>query len=128
MVLEKKYSDELRQRAIQRVIERRKAEPNNRSILREVAAEYGIGEQSLRTWVKKLNDGTQRLDRAADPPALGRAEAAEHGEPQDGVVTRSLLQRIAELEEEVRVLRADNEALKRASAIFAAELVHSQQS
>ncbi|MCR1785669.1 transposase [Nocardioides carbamazepini] len=106
MAFEKKYSDEVRDAAVRRVAERRQSEPGNRSILREVAEEFEVGEQSLRIWVKRLDDGM------FDPGEAARLRQA----PRE-----QLLARIAELEAEAASLREDNEALKRASIIFAAE-------
>jgi transposase len=107
MAFEKKYSDEVRDSAVRRVIERRQSEPRNRSILREVAEEFEVGEQSLRIWVKRLDDG---MFVSGDAVRLRQA-----GKEQ-------LLSRIAELEAELDVAREEIEVLKRASAIFAAEL------
>ncbi len=112
MAFERKYSDEVRTAAVRRVVERRQAEPGNRSILREVAEEFEVGEQSLRIWVKRLDDG------------MFSAGAHLRQAPRE-----RLLARIAELEaelesarDEVRGLREEVDVLKKASAIFAAEL------
>ena len=115
MAFEKKYSDELRARAVDRVVERRRSEPGNRAIIREVAEELGVGDQSLRQWVARLDDGTLRYRQGV--VSDGRQVRAEGAETE-----RSLLTRIAALEAEVAALREENEVLKRASSIFAAEL------
>jgi len=107
MAFEKKYSDDVRDAAVRRVVERRQAEPRNRSILREVAEEFEVGEQSLRIWVKRLDDG---MFSTTDTAALRHA-------PKD-----ELLKHIADLEAELEAARDEIEVLKRASAIFAAEL------
>ncbi|OLF06937.1 hypothetical protein BLA60_29170 [Actinophytocola xinjiangensis] len=114
MAFERKYSDEVRDAAVRRVVERRQAEPGNRSILREVAEEFEVGEQSLRIWVKRLDDGMFSAGKVA---ALRQA-------PRE-----RLLARIAELEaelagahERIAVMGEEIEVLKKASAIFAAEL------
>ncbi|SKB05928.1 transposase [Aeromicrobium choanae] len=107
MAFEKKYSDEVRDAAVRRVVERRQAEPGNRAILREVAEEFEVGEQSLRIWVKRLDDG---MFSSGDAVRLRQA-------PKD-----QLLARIAELEAELAAANEEIEVLKRASAIFAAEL------
>ncbi|MGC5627437.1 transposase [Georgenia sp. Z1344] len=107
MPFEKKYSDELRDAAVRRVVERREAEPGNRSIFREVAEEFEVGEQSLRLWAKRLDDGM--FD--ATPAASLRSAPKEQ-----------LLARIAELEDQLAHAREEVEVLKRASAIFAAEI------
>lgn len=119
MAFEKKYSDEQRERAVARVVERRRSEPGNRAILREVAAEMGVGEQSLRIWVARQDDGVLRA--AAERGAEGEAEVRAILD-QSTATRRSLLVRIAQLEAEVASLREENEVLKRASSIFAAEL------
>jgi len=106
MPFEKKYSGETRAAAIARVIERRTQEPTNRSVIREVAEEFEIGEQSLRQWVSRLDDGV--FSYRSRPAATTSEPTAQ--------------QRIAELEEQVRTLTEENEVLKRASSIFAAEL------
>lgn len=107
MAFEKKYTDEVRDAAVNRVIERRSAEPANRSILREVAEEFEVGEQSLRIWVKRLDDG---MFTTGDASRLRKA-------PKEQLLTR-----IAQLEAELEAARDEIEVLKRASAIFAAEL------
>lgn len=113
MAFERKYSDEVRQAAVQRVVDRRKDEPGNRSILREVAEEFEVGEQSLRIWVKRLDDGVFQAGTVSQ----------DDGERLRLPVTKqSLLQRIAELEQELADVRDENEVLKKAAAIFAAEI------
>lgn len=106
MAFEKKYSDEVRDAAVRRVADRRQNEPGNRSILREVAEEFEVGEQSLRIWVKRLDDGMFATGEAA---RLRQAPKEQ------------LLSRIADLEAEVEELREENAVLRRASMIFAAE-------
>lgn len=114
MAFERKYSDEVRDAAVRRVVERRQAEPGNRSILREVAEEFEVGEQSLRIWVKRLDDGMFSAGKAAQLQQAPRER---------------LLARIAELEAElaaangrIETMAEEIEVLKKASAIFAAEL------
>ena len=90
----RKYSDELRRRAIDEVLERGRKVP-------EVAEQLGIvSPESLRRWVRQAEiDGGQR----------------------SGVTTADQ-RRIAELERENRELRRANEILRTASAFFAREL------
>jgi transposase len=107
MAFEKKYTDEVRDSAVRRVVERRQAEPGNRSILREVAEEFEVGEQSLRIWVKRLDDGMFVTGDAARLRQAGKEQLLAH---------------IAELEAQLAVAREEIEVLKKASAIFAAEL------
>lgn len=114
MAFERKYSDEVRSAAVRRVVERRQAEPGNRSILREVAEEFEVGEQSLRIWVKRLDDG---MFRAGEAARLRQA-------PRERLLTR-IAELEAELEsahERIESLEGEIDVLKKASAIFAAEL------
>src|SRR5690349_8346710 len=100
MVAPKKYSDELRERAVRLVFQIRRETGRTQGVIPEVAKKLGIGDQSLRTWVRQ-------------------AEIDEGNRP--GTSTTDA-QRIAELERENRELRRANEILKAASAFFAREL------
>ncbi|WP_052337258.1 transposase [Nocardioides alkalitolerans] len=106
MAFEKKYSDEVRDAAVRRVAARRQNEPGNRAILREVAEEFEVGEQSLRIWVKRLDDG---MFAAGGSSRLRQAPKEQ------------LLARIAELEAALAAAREENEVLRKASIIFATE-------
>lgn len=96
----RKYNEELRERAVRMVFEVRRQRGTSHGVIPEIAARLGIGDQSLRLWVKQaeVDDGER--------PGTSTADA----------------QRIAELEREVRELRRSNEILKAASAFFAREL------
>lgn len=52
MALERKYSAELKAEALAMVDELREHDPGNRSAVRATAAALGVGEQSLRSWLK----------------------------------------------------------------------------
>jgi transposase len=67
---------------------------------RQLAAELGCSEQTLRNWL--------------------RQEEADRGERAD-VLTSDERKRLRELERENRVLRQEREILKRAAAFFARE-------
>jgi transposase len=67
---------------------------------RQLAAELGCAEQTLRNWV--------------------RQDEADRGERQD-LLSSEERQRLRELERENRVLRQEREILKRAAAFFARE-------
>jgi transposase len=96
----KKYSDELRERAVRLVFQIRRESGRTQGVIPEVARKLGIGDQSLRTWVKQAEiDNDER-------PGTSTSDA----------------QRIAELERDNRELRRANEILKAASAFFAREL------
>ena len=69
-------------------------------VVTRIAVQLGIGSESLRNWVKQAEiDGGQRPGTTTDD-----------------------LQRISELEREVRELRRANEILKAAASFFAREL------
>ena len=90
----RKYSDELRERAVRLVAE------SGRPIA-HVAKDLGVGAEALRLWVRQAEaDAGQRKD------LLASSEREE----------------LAALRRENRELRRANEILKAASAFFAKEL------
>jgi len=97
---QRRYPPELRERAV-RMVREAIAESGERfGAVTRVARQLGIGQESVRNWVKQAAiDGGQR------PGATSEER-----------------RRIAELEREVRELRRANEILKAASAFFAREL------
>jgi transposase len=97
---QKKYPDELRERAVKMVLEVREREGSGRGEIARVGRQLGVHPEALRGWLKQTEiDGGQR----------------------PGTTTGDR-QRITELEREVRELRRANEILKAASAYFAREL------
>jgi transposase len=96
----RKYPDELRQRAVRLVHQITEERGSNHGVVAEVARRLGVGDQSLRTWVKQAEIDNGRR------PGTSSSEA----------------QRIAELEREVKELRRANDILIAASAFFAREL------
>ena len=96
----RKYSQELKDRAIRMVLALREETGEAHGSVKRVAEQLDIGVESLRSWVKQ-----HEIDHGARPGTKS-AEA----------------QRIKELEQEVRELRRANEILKSASAFFAREL------
>jgi transposase len=100
MPAQKKYPDELRERAVKLVLEIREREGKGRGEIARVAGQLGVHREALRSWVHRAE-----IDGGTRP----------------GVTTDEKL-RIAELEKEVRELRRANEILKAASAYFAREL------
>jgi transposase len=96
----RKYSQELKDRAIRMVLALREETGEAHGSVKRVAEQLDIGVESLRSWVKQYE-----IDQGARPGTKS-AEA----------------QRIKELEQEVRELRRANEILKSASAFFAREL------
>ncbi len=100
MPAQRKYPDELRERAVKMVFEVRERDGKGHGEIARVAAQLGVHREALRTWIRQAEiDGGQR----------------------PGTTTGDK-QRIAELEREVRELRRANEILKAASAYFAREL------
>jgi transposase len=90
----KRYPKELRDRAVRLVFESERP-------VAQVAADLGVGAESLRNWVKQAEaDVGERADR------LRSSEREE----------------LARLRGEVKELRRANEILKAASVFFAGEL------
>jgi transposase-like protein len=133
MPFEQKYSDETREKSLARVLERREAEPGNRAIIRETAAEFEVGEQSLRGWIRAHersiaptpapDDAVEReLDVTSDDDEAAPATTAtpRRGRPP-GSGSAATAERVTELEAEVAKLRRDREALKSAMAVLLAD-------
>jgi transposase len=100
MAAQRKYPEELRERAVKMVFEIRERDGKGRGELARVGRQLGVHPEALRSWVKQAEiDGGER----------------------PGTTTGDR-QRIFELEREVRELRRANEILKAASAYFAREL------
>jgi transposase len=100
MPAQRKYPEELRERAVKMVSEIRAREGKGRGEVARVARQLGVHRETLRLWVRQAEvDGGQR-------PGTSSEDA----------------RRIAGLERENRELRRANEILKAASAYFAREL------
>jgi transposase len=100
MAAQRKYPDELRERAVRMLAEVREREGKGKGELARVARQLDVHPEALRSWAQQAEiDGGQR----------------------PGTTTGDK-QRITELEREVRELRRANEILKAASAYFAREL------
>lgn len=69
----------------------------------QVCQEFKLGETAVRRWLRQV-------------------QAEQSGQPGIGKPLTPDQQRIRQLEQENRQLRADNELLKKASAFFAREL------
>jgi transposase len=100
MVAQRKYPEELRERAVKMVLEVREREGKGHGELARVGRQLGVHPEALRSWMKQTE-----IDRGERP-------GTSTGDKQ----------RISELEREVRELRRANEILKAASAYFAREL------
>lgn len=100
----KKYPDELRERAVEMVFRLRAERGSSYGVVRAVAREVGVGDQSLRQWVKQADAERSGLARGGDPD---RATSSR---------------RIAELERENEQLRRSNSILRAAMVFFSREL------
>lgn len=96
----RKYSLELRERAVRMVFELREQTGEKTGTIARVADRLGVHREALRTWVRQV----------------------EVDDGKRSGTTTSDARRIAELERENRELRRANEILKAASAYFAREL------
>jgi transposase len=100
MAAQRKYPEELRERAVKMAFEVREREGKGHGEIARIARQLGIHPEALRTWIRQAEiDGGRRPGTTTDDK-----------------------QRISELEREVRELRRANEILKAASAYFAREL------
>jgi transposase len=101
----RRYSEAEKDRAVRMVLQLRKELGTEHGTVKRVAAQLGIGVESLRGWVKQreVDDGVK--------PGTTSADAA----------------RLAELEQENRELKRANAILRSASAFFAAELDRPQR-
>ena len=90
----KKFSPEVRERAVRLVLEHRDQHPSRWAAVTSIAGKIGCTPQTLLSWVKQaeIDAGTR-----------------------DGVTTAEA-RRVKELEREVKELRRANEILKLASA------------
>lgn len=96
----KKYSPEMRERALRMLAEARPDHPNLMSAVRHVAGLLGMSEETLRVWQRR-----SEVD-AGQPPGVTTDAAAE----------------IKRLQKENAELRRANQILKEASVFFAKEL------
>jgi transposase len=97
---QRKYPEELRERAVKMVAEIRERDGKGHGEIARVGRQLGVHPEALRSWLQQaeIDDGKRPGTTTDDK------------------------QRIAELEREVRELRRANEILKAASAYFAREL------
>lgn len=98
--MNRKYSPEMRERALRMLAETRLSHPTMMSAARHVAGLLGMSPETLRLWQRQAE-----VDAGA----------------KSGITTEAA-QRIKQLEKENAELRKANEILKAASVFFAKEL------
>ena len=103
MSTQKRYSPEVRERAVRMVFEHEKDYESRWATLVSISSKIGCTPETLRSWVKR-----NEIDS-------GRRE---------GLSTEDR-ERVKALEREVKELRRANEILKTASAFFAAAIINS---
>src|SRR5438105_828021 len=96
----KRYSPEVRERAVRMVFEQQQAHASQWAAIVSLAGKIGCTPETLRSWVRR----------------------AEVDEGRRAGVTSDERVRLKELERENRELRRANEILKSASLFFATEL------
>lgn len=116
MAFERKYSEEVRAKSVEAVLRRRRDEPANRAIIREVAEELDVGQQSLRQWLARYDDGSYDYgDETTTPVGPNAARYKQHNRAE-------LVARIIDLEQRVQVLTTDNHSLKRVVSLLSEDL------
>ena len=105
MAAQRKYSEELKERATRMAVEARRDPESSRGAVKRIADQLGMHPEALRNWVRQAE-----ID--------GGVRAGTTTEDAD---------RIAQLERENRELRRANTILKQASAFFAAEIDRPQR-
>jgi transposase-like protein len=96
----RRYPPELKERAVKMVQELRSQDPRDKTVISRVARQLGVGNESLRAWVKQtdVDDGKR--------PGLSTEEQAE----------------LKRLRKENFELRRSNDILQAAATFFGAEL------
>ena len=98
MAAQRKYPDELRERATRMAVDARKDPATRSGAIPRIAEQLGMHPETLRNWVRQAEvDGGVRPGTTTDDAA-----------------------RLAELERDNRELRRANEILKTSAAFFAA--------
>ena len=97
---QKRYPQELKDRAVRMVGELRREDPGDQSVISRVARQLGVGVESLRSWVKQADVDT------GGRPGLSSEEHEE----------------LKTLRKEVKELRRANDILRAAASFFGAEL------
>ena len=97
MARQKRYTQELRERAVRMLLESEDRYGSRWEAIRSVAEKLGCSAEALRSWVRRVEVDSGK---------------------REGVTTADRT-RLRELEREVRELRRANEILRKASAYFA---------
>ncbi len=97
MTKSKRYSPEVRERAVRMVFEHQHEHDSQWATIESISAKFGCTAETLRRWV--------------------RQSEVDHG--KRGGTPTSERERLKELEREVRELKRANEILRKASAYFA---------
>jgi transposase len=92
----KRYPLELKERAVRMVKDLRQQDPGDRTVISRVARQLGIGDESLRAWVKQSDIDT------------GQRAGLSTTEQQE----------LKELRKEVRELRRSNDILQAAATFM----------
>src|SRR6516165_8124113 len=95
----KRYPPELKKRAVRMVHELREQDPHDKTVISRVARQLGVGDESLRSWVKRAD-----VD-AGKRPGMTSEEQAE----------------LKRLRKENFELRRANDILQAAASFFGAE-------
>jgi transposase len=96
----KRYPPELKERAVKMVQELRTQDPRDKTVISRVARQLGVGDESLRSWVKQTEVDVGKR------PGLTTDEQAE----------------LKRLRKENSELRRSNDILQSAAVFFGAEL------
>lgn len=100
MTGQRRYPQEVRERAVSMVLERGEENGSQWASIRSIASKFGMSAETLRSWVRQVERDQGRR------PGLTTEEREE----------------LKVLRRENKELRRANEILKSASAFFAAEL------
>lgn len=114
----KRYPEDLRNKAIEAVNQRRLVNPRDRTIYREIAEEFEIGEQSLRLWVKKQDT------QPDDGEAFTEFESDETKPLADTDVPMTQAELEVELKKlrtKIEKLKSENQLLKKAFVVFSSD-------
>ena len=113
MPAQRKYPEELKERATRLALDARADAGTRRGAIARIAGQLDIHPEALRGWVRTAEAGGRR-------PGRGPSEST----PLEPVTDR---ERIVQLEKEVRELKRANSILRQAATFFGAELDRQQR-